>query len=592
MFAVLLLSHCVAHAQNSISLENADLLNSSKPSPFDISQFQSGNSEVEILYPLAASILDAPPKRKPGQATKPAVPPDLRYDVVQSGKASGTIGGDQHSEGNVVAKITDLNSGHVATLYAQVVDYNAKTGMVTASGGANPPTQIRLVAEEGIITGDSLKYNLVENYGELTNATVTAETFRLHGTTIDARDDGSYVAHNAMFTSCVHGSLDGTKGYPDYRVQAKLITVYPNQYLLASRVTFYIGRQKTLPLPYLKRDLTSAAPVSTVPTPSYNRTNGFTLHFQGEPESEHHATFDYNVFASVSTLPTGYLLYQSDVSHNSPASIPPKGILTSLGDPLNSLLQQFNPPTYRAYAEGRPYETYPDRVTFYSILGNQQYIYNRTETDLSLSRFPEVGVHIGNILGKLAPESPAPISFERDRIPYAPALLEAYFSMGVLHESPTGVTAGRAFSRINFASQPQLLGHRLSWRYAATNWLNAYTSGTVYELFAPEVELDYVPTSTSSLNLGYRYLTDAGETPFVTDHRDIRHETRIQYQVGGPIRFAVTLKYDIGELRPYDEEFAIVRNLDCMQYGIAYRVLSRQFNVIFSLLPNKKKQAQ
>ena len=340
----------------------------------------------------------------------------------------------------------------------------------------------------------------------------------------------------------------------------------------------------------MKRDLQTSAPVSSVPTPSYNQKNGLTMHLLGTPESQRHSTFDYNVLISLTTLPTGYLLYQNDITHNALATLPPKGILNSLGDPLSSPLQQFNPPTYRAYVEGRPYEIYPDRITFYSILGNQQYIFNRSVNNLSLSRLPEVGIHFGNILGKLVPEVPAPTLFERDRIPYAPALLEAYVSTGVLHESPTGVTAGRAFSRVNFASQPQLLGRRLSWRFAATNWLNAYTSGTVYDLFAPEAEIDYVPTSTSSFNLGYRYLTDAGETPFTTDRRDIRHEMRVQYQVGGPIRFALALRYDIAELRPYDEEVAVVRNLDCLQYGVAYRILSRQFNVIFSLLPARKKQ--
>ena len=124
------------------------------------------------------------------------------------------------------------------------MDYNAKTGVITASGGINPPSQIRLVSEEGPLSGDNLSFNLIENNGIVTNATMAAETFRLHGKTIEAMADGSYVAHDAMFTSCIHGSLDGTEAYPDYRVQAKDITVYPNQYLLARRVTFYIGSKK------------------------------------------------------------------------------------------------------------------------------------------------------------------------------------------------------------------------------------------------------------------------------------------------------------------------------------------------------------
>ena len=271
------------------------LLGNNEPDPFDSAAFQMNEMEEERVYLLSPTVADAPPRRKSKKPAAPAAHPDFRFKIDQSGKAYGTFGGDAHAERDVIVKITDVTTGRVATLYADVVDYKASTGTITATGTTNPPGHIRLVSEEGTLSGDNLTYNLLQNDGVAENGTMTADTFRLHGKTIEARPDGSYIARDAMFTTCIHGSLDGSKGYPDYRTAAKEIVVYPGKFVRAKHVVFYLGRQKTIPLESLSRSLETAAPVSSVPTPSYNRTNGFTVHLVGEPESQHHSTVDYNV---------------------------------------------------------------------------------------------------------------------------------------------------------------------------------------------------------------------------------------------------------------------------------------------------------
>ncbi len=532
------------------------------------------------------------PARKHRQAqTAPSAPPPVRkpeYTLNNTGKGYGTFGGDQsgHVDGDVIINVIDPESHDSATLYADTADYDGKTGMVTASGTAAHP--VRLVTADGTLSGDHVSYNFAGKTGIITQASLVSDTFKVRGESIEARADGSYIAYNAMFTGCDHGTLDERGGVPDYRISAHKITIVPGEYITATRVTFYLGRQRTIPLPSFRRNLEEPSTVNSLPFPSYSKTNGLTLHVVGQPLIEQHTTFDYDTYAGLTHLPIGYFLYQNDITRNTPLALPPRGTLPSLGDPLNSLLQQFNPPNYTAYTAGRPYEVYPDRVTFYGVLGNAQNIFNRQVTGLTLSRLPEVGVHFGNILGKLPQDSTTGQSLRIDQIPYAPALLEAYTSLGVLHESPSGVTSARLYTRLNFASQPMVIGKRISWRYGASNWLNGYSRGSVYELFAPEAEVDYVPTKTSQVNVGYRYLTDAGKTPFVFDRRDIRHELRMQYQVGGPYLFSILSRYDMEKLRAYDEEIAVVRRLDCLQYGISYSVRMQSFIVIFNLLPGRK----
>jgi len=559
------------------------------PTIFDI---HADAASDEVVYPLSPGNA-APPSRKkkktpPVTPAEPAKPKHLDYTLSNTGRGSGTFGGDKsgHLDRNVIVTVSDPDSGETATLYADEADYDGMTGAVTATGTLAAP--VRMVSSQGTFSGPKLVYNFLTKTGTLTHATIISDTYKVYGDVIEAHADGSFVAYNAIFTGCDHGTLDGRHGLPDYRIFAKRLTIVPGDYVSAKRSTFYIGRTPTVPIPSYQRDLSEPAPVSSLPLPSYNRTNGLTMHLVGTPMSEKHSTFDYDTLLSFKELPIGFFLYQNDITRTSPTALPPRGTLASLGNPLNSLLEQFNPPNYAAYTVGRPYEVYPDRVTFYGVLGNAQNIYNRSVTGVTLSRLPEAGIHIGNILGRLPADPDAVPTLRTDQIPYAPALLEAYTSLGVLHESPSGVTAVRLFTRINYASQPMVIGRRLSWRYGATNWLNGYSRGTIYELFAPEAEMDYVPTRTSAINLGYRYLTDAGSTPFVFDRRDIRHEMRVQYQVGGPYLFSVNAKFDMEELRAYDEEVTIVRRLDCLQYGVSYSVRYRSFNVIFNLLPARK----
>ena len=176
-------------------------------------------------------------------------------------------------------------------------------------------------------------------------------------------------------------------------------------------------------------------------------------------------------------------------------------------------------------------------------------------------------------------------------IPNAPFLLDAGLSAGVIDENPTHATSGRLALRVSAATQPLLLGKRLSLRAGVTDWANLYTRGTAYNLLMPEIDLNYVPTRTSLLSVGYRYETDIGRTPFLFDRRDLRHELHLRYQVGGPWAFGISTSYNLENFRTFETQIVALRNFDCMQIGVGYRFQAQQFNVIFNLLPPTPNRA-
>src|SRR5580700_5039033 len=119
---LLCLSTAVGQCQESLKLPG--LLVSDKPDPFNTSAFQVKEGEEETLYPFASYDAGAPPKRKSKEPPTPPAPPDIRYHIDQAkGQISGILGGDQHAEGDVIVKLNDATTGHVATLFAEVVDY-------------------------------------------------------------------------------------------------------------------------------------------------------------------------------------------------------------------------------------------------------------------------------------------------------------------------------------------------------------------------------------------------------------------------------------------------------------------------------------
>ena len=490
--------------------------------------------------------------------------------------------------GGVRLRYQDPRSQTTTTLNAESAEYDTRTGLLTAHNGA------RLDRAEGSFIAQEITYNVVTNAGFVTNAIAETDYFRMRGDRIEANADGTYTVENGTFTTCI-------RGRPDYQIHAKRLTVNPNRYVTASGITLYAGPTKLITLPSLRRNLNSKSELLAA-TPGYNKSEGIFARIHETPILEPRRSLEFDGHVNFKRLPTGFVAYEFDLKAPAPKSSPPRSLRQALSDPLHGYLEQLTPPTYREYAEDRYEDEFTPRTTLGAILQNDQYVYNRRRTDLRVSRFPEANLRVINVLGHARDAQPDTTgSRNADGSPRAPGgatinpllqptssapfLLDFSLSAGGITEYPTRVTSGKLALITTAATQPLLFARRLSLRFGVTDWLNGYSKGSIYNLFSPEVELDYLPTSTTRLSVAYRFTDDLGRTPFAFDHLDIRHELRLLAQTGGPYAFGFESKFDLERSRAYDSELAILRNFDCMQVGIAYRLRTQQFSLIFNLLP-------
>jgi hypothetical protein len=491
------------------------------------------------------------------------------------------------SEGSAEIAAQQANKPEISVT-GNNVDYDSRLGIVQVKNG------ISIRRGTDILTGESGEYNVHTGAGHIVSAKVLSENFTMHGSSIEAMENGSYVMHDGEFTTCI-------RGRPDYHIHARKVVVSPDRYVTIDGAQLYVGKTALPTLPTFKRSLNHSAPVST-PVPAYSVSEGPVIRIHESPISRPLEALDYDIRLNLRTYPGGVLAYQRDLGSAVPNLAPPRGILQSIDDPLRGILDRISPPVYARYDYSAAPSVQPKRIFAYSMLINDEYIFNRFRNDIQLDALPIVGVHFSNLLDSRHAEAkrveqseaadPA-LTLSALKVPRdVPPTLDIDLSAGYFQEFPTNVDQARLSLKVDLASRPMSINKHLSWRIGATNWLNTYSGGSTYDLLSPDIEADYVPTSTSLIGIGYRYLSDSGSTPFVFDRRDLRQELRLRYRVGGPWSFGMIGRYDLERVKAYDAELSIVRNLDCMQIGLSYRVLSQSVNVIFNFLPSAASRAR
>ena len=498
--------------------------------------------------------------------------------------------GSFSSEGSARLEYKDLDTNTVSQLTANNSSYDATTGRIQAKG------DVRLLRPEGVFTGREIDFNLRTDVGYVTDAFFDTEFFRMRGERIERKDDGTIELIKGIFTTCENER-------PDYRVRAGRLTLKPNprktgqaityQSVTAKKITFYAGPTALISLPSYSRSLqTSSRP--PVPSFGYNRNDGITLRQSSSLIEQPNQSLYYDARVNLRRIPTGFLTYQRDFGRLNPNSTPPLGLVDTLNDPLRGYLEQLTPPTYQEFAQNRYTEPNEPRQTLFAVVQNDLFSYTRRRTDLGVSRFPEIGIRWTNILGRRSDlDSPETAAERRiigtqgilKRVPNAPFLVDFLASGGVFNERPTNVTSAKIGMRLDIASQPLILGRNLALRAAVTNHTSLYSRGSVYNLFSPEVELNFVPDRNAIFGVGYRFAESVGRTPFAFDARDIRHELRLRAQYGTTWGIGLVTRYDLERSRAYETELALVRNFDCLQVGVGYRFRSQQVSIIFNLLP-------
>ncbi|GDX40456.1 hypothetical protein LBMAG21_07480 [Armatimonadota bacterium] len=471
----------------------------------------------------------------------------------------------------------------LTVLKAQSVDYSTERGSVKAVGG------LRLVNPEGHFRGETLDYNLIKQTGSVTLATLNTLLFKMEGKRITIGENQIYTLEDGSFTTCEAEN-------PDYKITAKSLVYNANKGIQAKHITVYAGGTKLFSLPAFRKNIRANSQALPV-VPSYTPLEGFGIKYRDSLIRTAHQSLDMNVNLSLKVVPHGYIYYQNDVSTGAKRGLPSFQQTNELMDPQLGILDQFHIPVFQSTPDTRVDDDYTPHSTFYAVVQNRQFSFLKNRLSPLISRLPEIGMRFTNLLGtvqtasasnpaNLPDDTPLPLR----RMPNTPFLLDVNAGFGIVHELPTQVTSGRLGLRVNFASQPIILDSRSSVRFGLSNWLNVYTRGTVYGMTSPEFDYTFMPNHKLLYGLGYLYSTDAGATPFRFDHRDMRHELRARFQTLGTWGFGYLMRYDLAEMRPFEAEFAITRNLDCLQLGIGYRFVNKQFNFAVNLLPPNRSK--
>jgi hypothetical protein len=162
---------------------------------------------------------------------------------IHSDSESRYEGGVAIVEKNVVIHYGDV------TLYSDYAEYNVETKDVVLRGN------VRIFGKQGqnqyAFTADRAVYNL--DTKQLRMASFSGQAgqkapFEVVGDNLFSAEPNEYVVHNGLFTTS-----DSSK--PDYQIRARTMRIYPNDRIIFSNATLFVGRTPVFWFPYLYQSL-------------------------------------------------------------------------------------------------------------------------------------------------------------------------------------------------------------------------------------------------------------------------------------------------------------------------------------------------
>jgi LPS-assembly protein len=182
---------------------------------------------------------------------------------IHSDRESRFEGGVAIAEKNVV-----IHYGEV-TLYSDYAEYNTETKDVVLRGnvrifGHQNQNQYAFVTDRAV-------YNLGTQQLRMTSFGGQAgqkATIQIVGDNLSSADSNEYVVHNGFFTTS-----DSSK--PDFQIRARTMRIYPNDRIILSNATVFVGTTPVLWFPYLYQSLNDQ--FSFRLSPGYSSTFGAYL---------------------------------------------------------------------------------------------------------------------------------------------------------------------------------------------------------------------------------------------------------------------------------------------------------------------------
>lgn len=518
----------------------------------------------------------------PASAQKQKVPPSPRVGEITIQKFQDLLYQPDtnyfKAPGPVTITILDADTGEKTVLTADDAE-GQPNGDIIVKG------RLRLQRTEGYLTGHGLTFHSNSQTGEVSEAESKVANTTLRGKKIELLQDdkGRQVlrATGAYFTTCVEQT-------PHYHITAREIRVLTtSRRVTAKNLSFWVGRTKLFSLPSFTRSFNRTSE-SPIPLPAYSKDSFLQIHFINSLIEEPKTLFNYDITMSLKRTPSGTVIYENDLGNPADDAPPPSSRKFTATEPIRSALE-----SSPALLRHSPPDLDLKRTTLYGMVTANTFVYNRRRTDLRVSRLPEVGVSFRNILNRPARIEDPDFKFPRAQSAFGTGFLSpanwfmnAEVALGYYQENPTHSQGSRLAFRADATSPLFLVTNKLYVRYGGTLWANAYGNNNAYTLLSPEAELNYFLGHSTLLGTAYRYSKDFGKTPFLFDQRDVTHELRLRYgYVGGSWGYDTEVKYDMERLRAYDSLFSVVRRLDCVEFGVAYRTRNQGISLIFNLLP-------
>jgi lipopolysaccharide export system protein LptA len=179
---------------------------------------------------------------------------------IHSDNESRFEGGVAIAEKNVV-----IHYGEV-TLYSDYAEYNVDTKDVLLRGN------VRIFSRQGksqyAFTTDRAVYNLDTKELRMTSFGGQAgqkTPFQIVGDTLSSSGSNEYIVHNGFFTT-------SDSSTPDYQIRARTMRIYPDDRIILSNATMFVGRTPIFWFPYLYQSLNDQ--FSFQLAPGYSSTFG------------------------------------------------------------------------------------------------------------------------------------------------------------------------------------------------------------------------------------------------------------------------------------------------------------------------------
>ncbi len=448
---------------------------------------------------------------------------------------------------------------------------------------------LRLSREEGAIEGRALHYKAADQTGSVSDARAQMGSARVEGKQIELLPNERLKATDSRFTLCACKR-------PDFHLTAHEIVISASGRVSAKRIGFFVGGTRLFSLPTFTRTFRQQSQSPLPMMPAYTKNGGIEGRIRDDIINTPDTFLDYSIRLATKDSPDGAIDFERDLTRQGTDAAPPRLRVLTAKQPLRAALE-----AAPALIEGEPQATEfgSRRASLYTLLHVDQYVYNRKHTNLQLSRLPEVGFAVRNLLNRTLPEDdptskrpPSQTAFGKGVFSPAEWLINAEVGVGWLREMPTRVERGRLGLRADASSPLFRFLDPIYFRYGGFASAAAYDDGNAYTILSPEVEADVFLNRNTLIGVGFRYAQEFGQTPFLFDRLDVRNEMRLRYSVvRSTWGYDVSVNYDMDRVRAYDTIFSVRRRFDCMEVGLSYQTRAQNLGLIFNLLPVTRAKA-